>query len=261
MILIIGIAIIIFILYKRYYNIHEGFSASDIAFFKLDSNNYPRIPNDHEYYNNPPVSNSGILSIKTGGKYCNNNKVKTFTHRQYNLECNGMKDVINNFFEIDVNKIASESKDYTIKLLNNIDSEQDENISTDLTTIIKPYDNNIIVSPTERLSKELDKMITRHAEIKDEILISQRFLKENEINAEKYNKSNKQLENDVDAINYNTNKSMQETLSLKQMYDDNIKKIATLHRYAKYVLLILAFMTLIYLFRKDANRPELTNNI
>lgn len=234
---IIG-AIIIFILYKRYLNIYEEFSDNDIAFLKLNINNYPSIPTDHEFYNNPPVSDSGVLGVKSSGKYCNNNKIKTISKRGNQLNCGGMKKIINDFFKVNVNEIATKTKQRAETMMERVDDKVDNSTG-----------------------KDLEEILERYKELKNDLEFKKRFLKENEINADKYKDSNKKLEQEVDDINYSTNKSMQTINTLKKSYDENKEKMYTLHKYTKYTLLLMSFVTIVYLFGKDVKYSVSNNNL
>jgi hypothetical protein len=236
MLIPIVILIVSFIIYFKYIQINEGFNEENISFFSLNKDNYQTIPNDHYFYDNPPLSDDLVLGKRSQGRFCVNNKIIPYREQNYFVSCSQPKDGINNLFRVDVDMLAQKFKKKSLDRIEEFNKKTDEEISADY-----------------------DKLIKRYSELQDEILYSERFLEENKFNADQYRETNQKLQTNVDETNFDKNKKVQTTLTYKDSYNDLKRRIKTLHGYAKYVIICVAIMTLIYLFNKKYQSKN--NNI
>ena len=228
MLISIVILIVSFIIYFKYKQISEGFNQDNITFFGLNKDNYQTIPNDHYFYNNPPLTDDLVLGKRSKGRFCVNNKIIPFRDKNYFVSCVQPKDGVNSLFRVDVDMLAQKFKKRALNRIETFNKETDRGISNDY-----------------------DKLIKRYSELQDEISYSKRFLEENKFNADQYKENNQKLQQNVDSTNFDKNKKVQTTLTYKDSYNDLTKKINTIHKYARYVIIGVAVMTLIYLFNKS----------
>ena len=231
MIVIIAILVITLILYTKYYNINEAFSANKFAYLNLDPEKYKSLPDDHYYYNNPPYTQNRGLTLlrKSSGKYCNNNKSKPYRQdSNYEVLCSGGANNVNQLFNVDSEGL--------IQTMVNRAKQNIENIN-----------NNTIKS----VGTELDNLIDKYVELKDEITYAKKFLEENQYSSKRFREYNKKLDNTIDKNIQNNNSQSQKILVLKEAYDSKRLFKDKLHKYAKYIIIGVAFITVIYLFSKQ----------
>lgn len=238
--ILIAIIILICIIYYKYNNIEE-FNVNRLTFLSLDSGNYPTIPTDHFYYDNSPFTdaNGVALTTKSGGRYCNNRKTKPFRQsRDYEISCGNSNQVVNQLFSVNVDHISEEAVNRANANINRFNERT-----------------------VKELSGELDKLIDRYVELKDEITFAKKFLEENQYSSNKYRELNKSLSDKLDKTNQETNSNMQRTLTLKEAHDDKIERKSTFIKYARYILIIVAITTIIYLFMKKYVTNKKTTSI
>ena len=235
----IAIIILICIIYYKYNNIEE-FNVNRLSFLSLDAENYPDIPNDHYYYNNPPFTddNGMALNTKSGGKYCNDNKTVPYRqNRNYEISCGGANNTVNQLFSVNTDGLTEEAVNRANTNINRFNNET-----------------------MELLSGELDKLISRYVELKDEITFAKKFLDENQYSSNKYREYNKKLSNNLDKQNQDINSNMQRTTILKESHDSKIERKYTLINYSRYILIVIGLTTIIYLFMKQYNVNEPAKN-
>lgn len=238
MIIIIAIVSLILIIYYRYQHINEEFQVNKFTFFSLNSSNYPETANDHFFYNNPPISDSQVLGKLSGNRYCNNSKIMPYRQHNYTISCANSKSVINDLFTIDVTGLIDDYYNITLNKIEKMEESVDE--------------NNL---------KELKEIINKYKAINDEIIMSKKFIEENKNYADKYMNSNDKLTKKVENLNYETNKNTQETITLKEINRDLKNSASNLHKYTRYLLLMLVIITVVYLFNTKINNTNHNNNV
>lgn len=239
MMIFIAIIILICIIYYKYNNIEE-FNVNRLSFLSLNPENYLDIPTDHYYYNNPPFTddNGMALNTKSGGRYCNDNKTIPYRQkRNYEISCSGANDTVNQLFSVDIDSLSEEAVNRANTNINRLNKET-----------------------VELLSDELDKLISRYVELKDEITFAKKFLDENQYSSDKYREYNKKLSNNLDKQNQDINSNMQRTIILKESHDSKIERKNTLIKYSRYILIVIGLTTIIYLFMKQYNVNEPAKN-
>lgn len=239
-ILIIIIILVICYREKKLYQ-QENFSTDDnLTYLGLNHKNYLEYPNDHYFYNNTPISDNGIIGINHGGKYCDNNKLKP-KRRHITIErvkCDNSNNIINKLFWVNVKGLTNYFKKRTVTKQSKFEEKSEKEIKT-----------------------ELNKIIKRYSELQDEINFSNKFIDENEINTNSYQRNNNKLGEKLKTTNSETNKNVSMTLMNKSSYDTTQQKIFKIRKITKYTLYVLAILTIIYLLRKKVNSPNYQNNI
>lgn len=211
----------------------EPFYSDPYSFMGLKRSDYP-VTHKSMFRDNSPISDKNLIGTMrgSGSKYCDDGKItikrqkilpymNPYTEKQ---SCQQTNRLVNRIFTVSPGKIMSKYIPEIKRKMN----EKDEELNT-------------------TMKKETTFLIDQLAEMEDDIKFSQKFVSENNINYDNYKTRNKELGTELDTKLGDTHKSQQVILKQKEAVTILDGQIKYIHTITKYVLYVIAIVTLYYI--------------